>query len=204
MRLTEKRCPRVSGAASACPGAATSAGQLLLGLGVLALGLDQLALGRRALALGPAAAEPAPAGALLDRLALVFDQFQLQPAGHWCGLGQLDGDALTGLYDHATIGPHQGRAFAVEMEIFAAQGPDRDQPVGAGFIQPHKGAESRDTADPPGQFGADPFRQVGGEVAVGRVAFGGHGAPLGFRDMGGDMFQIGDLVGVQPVLAPAM
>ena len=86
-------------------------------------------------------------------------------------------------------------------EVFPAQGADRNQPLGAGFLEGDEQAEAGDADDAGGEFGADAFGQPGGEVALLRVALGELGATLGVRDLLADGGEVGAAVPCEAVLA---
>src|SRR6056297_173430 len=136
-------------AAAGC-GSAPAALHLALDLVSLALGLDLLAPRRLA--------APAPArGTARQALALDADQFQRDAATDRHHLGNLHGDPLAQLDGQPRIRAHQCARIAVEMEKLAPQAAHRDQPVGAGLIQPHEGPELGDAADATGEFLAHAF-----------------------------------------------
>ena len=71
----------------------------------------------------------------------------------------------------------------VVVEELRAERADRDQPVGAGFVERDEQAEAGDAGDPADEDLADARRQEGGDVAVDGVALGRRRAPLGRRDV---------------------
>ncbi len=91
--------------------------------------------------------------------------------------------------------PDQGVGCARRGRSTRRRGSRRDQAVGAVVGQPDEQAEPGDPGDPALELRADPVGQEGGHVAVGGVAFGGHGPALGGGDQFGRVLHLRDVVG---------
>ena len=126
-----------------------------------------------------------------DRALTAFDldQFQHQAARDRHRLGQLDRDPVADPDGQPGFGPHQGLAIGIMVEIFLAQGPHRQQPVGACLVQFHESAKACDPLNSPGECAAHTVRKIGREVAIIGIALGRHRAALGVGNMLGGVFQ---------------
>ncbi len=78
-------------------------------------------------------------------------------------------------------------AALVIVEIFRAKGSDRDQPVGAGLAQLDEQAGAGDAGDAALETRADAVGEVMRDQAVDGLALRLHRAPLGQRNMRGDL-----------------
>ena len=90
------------------------------------------------------------------------------------------------------------------MEEFAADRTDRDQPVGASLVQLHEQAKTLHARDAAGKFRPDPVSQIGGKVAIGRVAFRHHRAALSLGDQLGGLIKVFDIPRRQAIIDRAI
>ena len=86
--------------------------------------------------------------------------------------------------------PHQRVARFVVIPEIPAESGDRHQPVGAAVRQGDEQPETRHAGDAAGQDLSDSVREIGGGVAVHRVALGRRRAALGRGDLLADLLEL--------------
>ncbi|MPL88767.1 hypothetical protein SDC9_34794 [bioreactor metagenome] len=162
------------------------------------LRLQRRHLPPRAERLAPALAGPG------QRRPLDLEEFKLEPAGQRHRLGQTHPHPLADADHRAGLGADELLRLGVVVEELAPDRAHRHQPVGAGLIELHEGAELLHARDPAAELAADAVAQIGGKIAVGGVALGRHRAALGLGDVLCRLLERVDVGGAEPVLAPAV
>src|SRR5690606_25941985 len=121
----------------------------------------------------PGAVAAGAARALRARAALrPLGQLEAQIATHRVGLGEAEFQALAERVAFAALLADQAEARLVMAEIFVAQDRGRDQPVAAQRLDRGEEAEWLHAGDPAIEHLPDMIGEIGGDIAVHRLAFG--------------------------------
>src|SRR6202041_3301816 len=106
-----------------------------------------------------------------------------QPPADRIGFCEAHGKRVTEPEAASRMPPAQLHPRRVEAVEIGRQAGDRQEPVGAAVIEPHKKAEARDAADPAGKHLADPAAEQLRAITLDRGALGSGRTPFGCRDM---------------------
>ena len=121
-------------------------------------------------------------------------KFKTKRAGNRRGFDQADRHAIAEpVRFSAALGPQQMPVLVV-AKIFVPDGARRNKAIGAGLVELDEQAGTRDPRDVTFERCADPIGQEMREQAIERFALRLHGAPLGRRDLRGNLAQAGEIL----------